>query len=308
MPNLPSPIVTTELAREYRDRILAAVPDDCTFEPLMTLYLTEHTQPAEIVTAGTSGIVTAVKWYPAGATTHSQHGVQSIEKCFPVLETMQEQDLPLLVHPETTDQSVDTFDREAVFIDKILAPVIDRFPDLRVVLEHVTTQQGVQFVRAASAKVGATITPHHLLLNRVALFEGGLRPHYYCLPILKREEHRLALVEAATSGHPRFFLGTDSAPHARSAKESACGCAGIFTAHAAIELYAEVFEAANALDKLQDFASFNGADFYGLSRNSSSITLQKNEWKVPDTFSFGSETLLPFRSAETVQWKLTDNE
>lgn len=308
MPNLPSPIVTTELAREYRDRILAAVPDDCTFEPLMTLYLTEHTQPAEIVTAGTSGIVTAVKWYPAGATTHSQHGVQSIEKCFPVLETMQEQDLPLLVHPETTDQSVDTFDREAVFIEKILAPVIDRFPDLRVVLEHVTTQQGVQFVRAASAKVGATITPHHLLLNRVALFEGGLRPHYYCLPILKREEHRLALVEAATSGHPRFFLGTDSAPHARSAKESACGCAGIFTAHAAIELYAEVFEAANALDKLQDFASFNGADFYGLSRNSSSITLQKNEWKVPDTFSFGSETLLPFRSAETVQWKLTDNE
>ena len=306
MPNLPSPIVTTDLAKGYRDRILSAVPDGCSFEPLMTLYLTEQTQPDEIVVAKTSGIVTAVKWYPSGATTHSQHGVQTIEKCFPVLEAMQEQDLPLLVHPETTDRSVDTFDREAVFIEKILAPVIDRFPRLRVVLEHVTTQQGVQFVRQASSLVGATITPHHLLLNRVALFEGGLRPHYYCLPILKREEHRQALVEAATSGHPGFFLGTDSAPHAKTAKESGCGCAGIYTAHAAIELYAEVFDAANALDKLEGFASFHGADFYGLPRNSQTITLLKSEWSVPDTFSFGAETLIPFRSGEAVHWKLAE--
>ena len=304
MPNLPSPIVTTDLARGYRERILSAIPDGASFEPLMTLYLTEQTQPEEILAAKTSGVVKALKWYPAGATTHSNHGVQSIEKCFAVLEAMQEQDLPLLVHPETTDQTVDTFDREAVFIEKILAPVIDRFPNLRVVLEHVTTQQGVQFVSAASELVGATITPHHLLLNRVALFEGGLRPHYYCLPILKREEHRLALVEAATGGNPGFFLGTDSAPHAQTAKESACGCAGIYTAHAAIELYAEVFDRANALDKLEGFASFHGADFYRLPRNTESITLEKSEWTVPNTFSFGSETLVPFRSDEAVQWKL----
>lgn len=304
MPNLPSPIVTTELALQYRERIVSAVPSGSEFDPLMTLYLTEQTEPREISTARSSGVVQAVKWYPAGATTHSSHGVQSIEKCFSVLEAMQDQDLPLLVHPETTDQSVDTFDREAVFIEKILAPVIDRFPKLRVVLEHVTTRQGVQFVQGASDRVAATITPHHLLLNRVALFEGGLRPHFYCLPILKREEHRLALVDAATSGHPRFFLGTDSAPHAQTAKESACGCAGIYTAHAAIELYAEVFDRANALDKFERFASFHGPDFYKLPRNTHSITLEKYEWNVPQTYEFANETLVPFRSADTVQWRL----
>ncbi len=304
MPNLVPPIVTTELAGQYRERILAAVPADASFEPLMTLYLTEQTLPAEIAAAKSSGFVHAVKWYPAGATTNSHHGVQTIENCFGVLEAMQEHDLPLLVHPETTDSTVDTFDREAVFIERVLAPVIKRFPELRVVLEHVTTRQGVQFVQAASARVAATITPHHCLLNRVALFEGGLRPHHYCLPILKREEHRVALVEAATSGHPRFFLGTDSAPHSRIAKEAACGCAGIYTAHCAIELYAEVFDRAGALDKLEAFASFHGADFYRLPRNTGQITLQRESWTVPDSFLFGENAVVPFRAGEQVNFRL----
>ncbi len=225
----------------------------------------------------------------AGATTNSHHGVQNIEKCYAVLEAMQQHDLPLLVHPETTDPTVDTFDREAVFIDRVLAPVIQRFPNLRVVLEHVTTQQGVQFVKDSSSRVAATITVHHCLLNRVALFEGGLRPHHYCLPILKREEHRVAVMDAATSGHPRFFLGTDSAPHARTAKEAACGCAGIYTAHAAIELYAEVFDRAGAHDKLETFASINGAQFYGLPRNTTQIVLERKAWNVQS----------PSRSAKT---------
>ena len=304
MPNLQPPIVSTELAGQYRERILASVPSGCSFEPLMTLYLTEQTPAAEIAVAKASGFVHAVKWYPAGATTNSHHGVQSIDKCFGVLEAMQTQDLPLLVHPETTDPTVDTFDREAVFIDRVLAPVIQRFPNLRVVLEHVTTRQGVQFVQDASSRVAATLTPHHCLLNRVALFEGGLRPHHYCLPILKREEHRAALVEAATSGHPRFFLGTDSAPHARTAKEAACGCAGIYTAHAAIELYAEVFDRVGALDKLEAFASFHGADFYGLPRNQTSITLERIGWNVPESFAFGNDTVVPFRAGSQVSFRL----
>ncbi len=306
MPNLIPPIVSTELARQYRDRILAAVPKGASFEPLMTLYLTEQTPAAEIAVAKASNYVHAVKWYPAGATTNSHHGVQNIEKCFEVLEAMQQHDLPLLVHPETTDPSVDTFDREAVFIDRILAPVIQRFPSLRVVLEHVTTHQGVQFVQAASSRVAATITAHHCLLNRVALFEGGLRPHHYCLPILKREEHRVALVEAATSGHPRFFLGTDSAPHSRTAKEAACGCAGIYTAHAAIELYAEVFDSVGALDKLEAFASLNGAKFYGLPRNTSQIVLERKAWNVPESFSFGKDAIIPFRAGCQVGFQLVD--
>lgn len=304
MPNLVPPIVSTELAKQYRDRILAAVPNDGRFEPLMTLYLTEQTPASEITLAKESGFVHAVKWYPAGATTNSHHGVQSIDKCFDVLEAMQEHDLPLLVHPETTDPTVDTFDREAVFIERVLAPVIQRFPSLRVVLEHVTTRQGVQFVQDASLRVAATITPHHCLLNRVALFEGGLRPHHYCLPILKREEHRAAIANAATSGHPRFFLGSDSAPHSRTAKEAACGCAGIYTAHAAIELYAEVFDRAGALDKLEAFASFHGADFYGLPRNKTQITLERTAWSVPESFSFGKDSVIPFRAGGLVGFRL----
>ncbi len=307
MPNLSPPIVSTMLAREYRERILAALTGDVNFKPLMTLYLTEQTPPAEIATAVGSGLIHGVKWYPAGATTNSHHGVQSIAKCFDVLEAMQEHDLPLLVHPETTDPSVDTFDREAVFIERELAPVINRFPKLRVVLEHVTTREGVQFVRDASTHIAGTITPHHLLLNRVALFEGGLRPHHYCLPILKREEHRLALVDAATSGDPRFFLGTDSAPHSRVAKESACGCAGIYTAHAAIELYAEAFDRVGALDKLEAFASFHGADFYRLPRNQSRITLARETWTVPNFFSFGEDTVVPFRAGEHVRFRLVND-
>lgn len=304
MPNLVPPIISSELAKQYRERILAAVPNGMSFEPLMTLYLTEQTPVSEIAAAKASGFVHAVKWYPAGATTNSHHGVQSIEKCFDVLDAMQQHDLPLLVHPETTDPAVDTFDREAVFIERVLAPVIQRFPNLRVVLEHVTTRQGVQFVQCASSRVAATITPHHCLLNRVALFEGGLRPHHYCLPILKREEHRAAVAGAATSGHPRFFLGSDSAPHARNAKEAACGCAGIYTAHAAIELYAEVFDRAGALDKLEAFASFHGADFYGLPRNNTRITLECAPSDVPESFAYGQNTLVPFRAGGSVKFRL----
>ena len=307
MPNLNPPVTTGDLARQYRERILSAVPTGLSFDPLMTLYLTEETQPEDIAKAKTSGVVFGVKWYPAGATTHSQHGVRTISRCFPTINAMQEQGMPLLVHAETTDPTVDTFDREAVFIDQILAPVINRFPNLRVVIEHVTTRQGVQFIRDASEMVAGTITPHHMLLNRTAMFEGGLRPHYYCLPVLKREEHRIALVEAATSGHPRFFLGTDSAPHSRLAKESDCGCAGIYTAHAAIELYAEVFEREGALSKLEAFASFHGADFYGLPRNEGHITLEKKPWLVPESFRFDEDALIPFRSNEVVKWRLVDN-
>ena len=308
MPNLHRPVSTTFFAGQYRDSILANVPEGMRFEPLMTLYLTEGMRTEEVATAKASGFVHAVKWYPAGATTHSQHGVQKISRCFPILAAMEENGLPLLVHAETTDPSVDTFDREAVFIDRDLAPIINRFPSLHVVIEHLTTRQAVQFVRDASPCVAGTITAHHLLLNRNAMFEGGLQPHRYCLPVLKREEHRLALIEAATSGHPRYFLGTDSAPHSRKAKETSCGCAGIYTAHAAIELYAEVFERADALERLQAFASFHGADYYGLPRNKQHITLEKHAWSVPEWLPFGSESLIPFRSGENVNWRLVEND
>ncbi|MEZ6138099.1 MAG: dihydroorotase [Pirellulaceae bacterium] len=304
MPNLVPPITTTRLAGQYRERIRAAVPTDCDFQPLMTLYLHEDMPASEVSLARSSGFVHAIKWYPSGATTNSHHGVRDISRCFDVLEAMQTHGLRLLVHSETTDPSVDTFDREAVFIERDLAPVIARFPNLKVVVEHATTRQAVQFVREASDNVAATLTAHHLLLNRTAMFTGGLRPHLYCLPILKREEHRLALVEAATSGNRKFFLGTDSAPHPRHAKESACGCAGVYTAHAAIELYAELFDQVGALDRLEGFASFHGPDFYGLPRNQAQIRLLKVEWSVPPTFSFSDSELMPFRSGETVGWKV----
>lgn len=304
MPNLPTPITTTELALQYRARILSAIPAGCDFQPLMTLYLTDETPPAEITTAKASGFIQGVKWYPAGATTHSHFGVSDVTRCYPALAVMESLGIPLLVHAETTDSSVDIFDREAVFLDRQLAPVLQRFPGLRVVVEHVTTAQGVQFVRDAGPQVGATITVQHLLLNRNALFEGGLRPHHYCRPVLKREQHRQAVVEAATSGHPRFFAGTDSAPHLRRDKESACGCAGVYTAHAAIELYAEVFEQCSALGRLEGFISFHGSDFYGLPRNTKQITLVKEPWSVPDSILVGDDQLIPFRASEIIQWRL----
>ncbi len=308
MPNLRPPITTTDLARQYRDRILAAVPDGLNFQPLMTLFLTDETSPAEIARAKPSGFVHGVKWYPAGATTGAENGVREIARCYPALEALEEQGLPLLVHAETTDPDIDVFDREAVFLDSQLAPVIQRFPGLRVVVEHVTTRNAVQFVRDASSVVGGTITAHHLLLNRNALFDGGLRPHHYCRPVLKREPHRLALIEAATSGHPRFFLGTDSAPHLRRDKEAACGCAGIYTAHAAIELYAEAFEQADALDRLEPFASFHGADFYGLPRNAERITLVKSPWQVAPSLGEGDDSVIPFRAGGGVAWQLAGVE
>ncbi|MCB1822880.1 MAG: dihydroorotase, partial [Candidatus Competibacteraceae bacterium] len=271
MPNLRPPVTTTEQALAYRTRIVDAVSPSMDFQPLMTLYLTDHTSPAEIARAQSSGYVHAVKLYPAGATTNADAGVTAIEKVSPVLEAMQAQGMPLLVHGEVTDPAVDVFDRESVFIARVLIPLIRDFPELKVVMEHITTQEAADFVRDAPVTVAATITAHHLLYNRNALFQGGVRPHYYCLPVLKRERHRQALVKAATSGNPKFFLGTDSAPHPRQGKETACGCAGCYTAHAALELYAEAFEAAGALDKLEAFASFHGADFYGLPRNTATI-------------------------------------
>ncbi|HSW53350.1 MAG TPA: dihydroorotase, partial [Sulfuricaulis sp.] len=272
MPNLRAPVTSVTQALGYRERILAALPPGARFEPLMTLYLTERTTPEEIAAAKTSGFVHAVKYYPAGATTNSESGVTDLGRCRAVFAAMEKHELPLLLHGEVTDPAVDVFDREQVFIERHLAPLVRDFPKLRVVLEHVTTRQAVEFVTQASANVAATITAHHLLHNRGAMFQGGMRPHYYCLPVLKREEHRLALVEAATSGNPKFFLGTDSAPHARRAKETTCGCAGIYTAHAALELYAEIFEAAGALDRLEAFASHFGADFYRLPRNRDKVT------------------------------------
>ncbi len=305
MPNLRPPVTTAALTAEYRERILQALPAGARFEPLMTLYLTDNTSPAEIIAAKASGFVHGVKLYPAGATTNSGSGVTDLlGKCQAVLAEMEKQDLPLLVHGEVTDPEVDVFDRESVFIERVLTPTVARFPGLRVVLEHVTTRDGVDFVRAASNRVAATITAHHLLLNRNAMFQGGIRPHHYCLPVLKREIHRLALLEAATSGNPKFFLGSDSAPHARGAKESACGCAGMYTAHAGIELYAEAFEQAQALDKLEGFASFFGADFYGLARATEKITLCKESWAVPSELTYGSEALVPFRAGEHISWRL----
>lgn len=304
MPNLKPPVTTTALAGEYRARLLAAVPAGMNFEPLMTLYLTDNTTPDEIRRAKASGFVHAVKYYPAGATTNSDSGVTALPRAYPAIAAMEEVGMPLLLHGEVVDAGIDVFDREAVFIERHLTRLMKDFPRLKIVLEHITTRQAAEFVAAAPATIGATITVHHLLYNRNAMFRGGIRPHFYCLPILKRESHRQALVAAAISGNPRFFLGTDSAPHAVGAKESSCGCAGIYTAHAAIELYAEAFEDAGALDRLEAFASFYGADFYGLPRHADTITLRREEWAVPANLSLGSETLIPLRAGEPVRWRV----
>ena len=304
MPNLKPPVTTVAQALAYRERILAALPATTKFNPLMTLYLTNNTSTDEISLAHASENVHAVKYYPAGATTNSDAGVTDIKNAYPALAKMEELGLPLLVHGEVTDPAVDVFDREQVFIDTVLQPLLLDFPKLKVVLEHITTKHAVDFVNAAADNIAATITPHHLLYNRNAMFKGGMNPHYYCLPILKRELHREALINAATSGSNKYFLGTDSAPHAQSAKETSCGCAGIFSAHAAIELYAEAFENANALDKLETFASFNGPNFYGLPCNSETITLVKEDWKVSETMPFGNQTIVPLRAGETVKWKV----
>ncbi|MEW6728041.1 MAG: dihydroorotase [Pseudomonadota bacterium] len=306
MPNLVPPVVTTEDARAYRERILAALPAGASFQPLMTLYLTGNTPPEEIARAKASGIVHAVKLYPAGATTNSDRGVTDIRAVYPVFEAMQREGMVLCVHGEVVDPGVDIFDREKVFIDRVLAPLLRDFPELKVVMEHITTRDAAEFVKAAPANVGATITAHHLLYNRNAMLVGGIRPHYYCLPILKREEHRQALVAAAVSGNPKFFLGTDSAPHPKHAKESSCGCAGCYTAHAAIELYAEAFDQAGALGRLEGFASHFGADFYGLPRNEGRITLVKEAWTAPAPIEVepGVE-LVPLRTGEALHWRLT---
>ncbi|KVR03493.1 dihydroorotase [Burkholderia ubonensis] len=307
MPNLKPPVTTTAQAHAYRERILAAVPAGVTFEPLMTLYLTDNTPPDEIRRARESGFVHGVKLYPAGATTNSDHGVTDLAKCAKTLEAMQEVGMPLLVHGEVTDASIDLFDREKVFIDRVMTPLRRDFPGLKVVFEHITTKDAADYVRDADAApglIGATITAHHLLYNRNAIFVGGIRPHYYCLPVLKRETHRVALVEAATSGNPRFFLGTDSAPHARNAKEAACGCAGCYTALHALELYAEAFDNAGALDKLEGFASFYGADFYGLPRAAETVTLRREPWELPLEILAGDTPVVPLRAGEAIGWKL----
>jgi len=308
MPNLKPAVRTTAQALDYRERILGALAQGAdgavNFDPLMTLYLTDDTPPEEIVRAKLSGRVFGVKLYPAGATTHSDEGVTRLSRCFHALEKMEELGLPLLVHGESTDPAIDVFDREQAFIEETLGPTLERFSRLKVVLEHITTREAAQYVEVTGPNVAATITAHHLLMNRNALFLGGIRPHHYCLPVLKRESHREALVEAATSGNPKFFLGTDSAPHPRGAKEAACGCAGIYTAHAAIELYAAAFEEAGALDKLESFASAFGAEFYGLPLNGDTITLERAEWRVPERLAFGGEELVPLRAGETIPWKL----
>jgi len=304
MPNLKPPVTTTEAARQYRDRILAALPAGLDFTPLMTLYLTDRTPAEEIERAKRSGFVHGVKLYPAGATTNSDSGVTDLKHCAGALEAMAAVGMPLLIHGEVTDAQIDVFDRERVFLETILTPLVERMPRLRVVLEHMTTAESVAFVESAGANIAGTITVHHMLLNRNALFQGGVRPHHYCLPILKREQHRQALVRAATSGSPKFFLGTDSAPHARHTKEHSCGCAGVYTANAAIELYAEAFEQVGALDRLEGFASHHGPDFYGLPRNASTITLEKRDWTVPEELPYGTDTLVPLRAGGVVHWAL----
>lgn len=303
MPNLKPPVTTVAQAAAYRDRILAALPAGMAFEPLMTLYLTDKTTAEEIVAAKASGFVHGVKLYPAGATTNSDAGVTDLRHCAAALEAMQRVGLPLLVHGEVTDPAIDIFDREAVFIDKVMTPLRRDFPALKVVFEHITTKDAAEYVRDAQGPVAATITAHHLLYNRNAIFTGGIRPHYYCLPVLKRETHREALVAAAVSGSERFFLGTDSAPHARGLKEHACGCAGCYTGLHAMELYAEAFEAAGALDMLEAFASFNGPAFYGLPRNSGTLTLVREAWELPAELPYGDTTLVPLRGGETLHWK-----
>ncbi len=306
MPNLRPPVTTTALAIAYRERIMQALPAGASFEPLMTLYLTDNTSAEEIKKAKRSGLIQAVKLYPAGATTNSDSGVTSLDKCSAALGAMQEVGMPLLAHGEVTDADVDVFDREKVFIDRHMQPLIGRYPDLKVVFEHITTKDAAEFVGAAGVNVAATITVHHLLMNRNDMFKGGMRPHHYCLPVLKREIHRKALVQAATSGSTKFFLGTDSAPHPKKAKESDCGCAGMYTAHAALELYAEVFEEANALDKLEGFSSFYGPDFYGLPRNTDTITLVKKSWQVPESYPYDGDVLVPLRAGHEVKWQLKE--
>jgi len=302
MPNLKPPVTTTAQALAYRERILAALPDGMQFEPLMTLYLTNNTSAEEIRRASASGLIHGVKLYPAGATTNSDAGVTDIRHCYPALEAMQECGLPLLVHGEVTDASIDLFDREAVFIDQVLRPLRADMPELKVVFEHITTSQAVEYVTTASGPIAATITAHHLLYNRNAIFQGGVRPHFYCLPVLKRETHRLALVAAATSGNPRFFLGTDSAPHAKGVKENACGCAGCYTALHAMELYAQAFDAAGALDKLEGFASLFGPAFYRLPVNQGTLTLRRHQWIVPMELPLATNTVVPLNAGEALQW------
>ena len=305
MPNLKPPVTTVALAAAYRDRILAALPAGMKFVPLMTLYLTDNMAATEIDAVKASGFVHAIKLYPAGATTNSDAGVSDLKKCAATLARMEKLGVPLLVHGEVTDPAVDIFDREAVFIDTVLTPVLRDFPALKVVLEHVTTKDGIDFIKGSGFNVAGTLTAHHLLLNRNAIFAGGIRPHHYCLPVLKRESHRQALVAAAISGDPKFFLGTDSAPHAQNTKEAACGCAGCYTAHAGIELYAEAFEAAGALDRLEGFASHFGADWYGLSRNPDKITLRCEAFGVPASMDYaGADRLVPLRAGESVAWRL----
>lgn len=311
MPNLKPPVTTTEMALAYRDRILAEVPEGSGFDPLMTLYLTDNTAAEEITRAKDSGRVFACKLYPAGATTNSDFGVTDLRKLDPVLKAMSTASLPLLVHGEVTDPEVDIFDREAVFIQRHLLPLLDRHPDLKIVLEHLTTADGVDFVERAPGNVAATITAHHLLYNRNAIFSGGLNAHMFCLPVLKRQRHRDRLLQAATSGNPKFFLGTDSAPHSKSSKESGCGCAGIYTAHAALELYAAAFEGAGALERLEGFASFHGADFYGLQRNAGTVKLEQIEWEVPATYEFADDEVVPLGAGEILSWRFeetTDDE
>jgi dihydroorotase len=305
MPNLRPPVTTVVAAAAYRERIRAALPPGARFEPLMTLYLTDNTPADEIARARASGFVHALKYYPAGATTNSDSGVTAIERAFPALAAMERHGLPLLMHGEVTTAGVDLFDRERVFLEQVLPQVIDRFPALKVVIEHITTREAAQYVAAAGPTVAATITAHHLLLNRNAIFEGGIRPHLYCLPVLKREEHRLALVAAATGGSPKFFLGTDSAPHDREHKECACGHAGVYSAHAALELYAEAFDAAGALDRLEAFASLNGPRFYGLPVNAARVRLERRSWQVPAAYPFGESTLVPLRAGSPMAWTLT---
>ncbi|MFO1317376.1 MAG: dihydroorotase [Burkholderiales bacterium] len=304
MPNLRPPVTTVAAAAQYRDRILAALPAGASFTPLMTLYLTDRTAPAEIARAKASGFVHAVKYYPAGATTNSDSGVTDLARVYPVLAAMERHGVVLSLHGEVTDPAVDVFDRERVFVDTLLTAIVRDFPGLPIVLEHITTREAAAFVRESEAHIAATITPQHLTWSRNALFAGGIRPHYYCLPILKRETHRQALVAAATSGNPRFFLGTDSAPHAKGAKENACGCAGCYSAPVALELYAEAFEDAGALERLEGFASRFGADFYGLPRNGDTVTLVRTAWDVPADCAFGAERIVPLRAGESVRWQL----
>jgi dihydroorotase len=306
MPNLVPPVTNAKLAEEYYQRILAAKTLNNNFKPLMVLYLTDQTTIEDIIEAKASGLVFAAKLYPAGATTNSSSGVTNVANIYHVLAEMDKIGMPLLIHGEVTDSEIDIFDREQVFIDTILTPLVSKFTSLNIVLEHITTKNAVDFVKQAGDNVAATITAHHLLFNRNHMLVGGIRPHYFCLPILKRNIHQQALIEAATSGNSKFFLGTDSAPHAIHAKESACGCAGSYTAHAAIELYAEVFEAANSLDKLEAFASINGPSFYQLPINSDTITLEKVSWQVPQSISFGNEQVVPIRAGEHIKWQLSE--